>query len=136
MKPLKGLIASVCLTAVFTTCAYAESMRVSVPFSFRVGDTVMPAGAYIANTDYARSVVHFQALTSAEQCFIPVMMREVNTPGPLGKLVFKRYASGAYLQAVSPASGFNYRLFPSARERESASRESAKRVVIAELRQR
>ena len=133
MKTLKSVIAAACFAAVLPAAAYAESMRVSVPFPFHVNNQVFPAGDYVVAADYARNVAFVQALDTGAGCFTPVMLRETNGFQSRGKVVFRRYAGAAFLESIEPSTGYAYRMFPSARERESAHGR-AQRVVVAEVR--
>ena len=53
----KLAIASALCAVVFTTAAQAQGVRVTVPFKFRAGSAVVPAGDYAVQVDRAHGRV-------------------------------------------------------------------------------
>jgi len=108
------------LLATFSLSAQ-QILEVKVPFSFRVGDTLMPAGGYIVDHSLKPDVL---LVRSADLKYTAaVITQAVQGKGfPAGgKLVFNRYGENYFLSQVW-RSGYSQgrRLIPTRAEREVA----------------
>jgi len=127
MNSLKQLAVLTILAAVASTGLYAQSLdlRATIPFDFRAGNTLMPAGEYqiheqgpwiiLRSSDGGKQVttVISNATTGAN-------------PHRDARLEFNRYGNAYFLTTVwSPFSGDGRQVPQTAREKELAKRLSA-----------
>jgi len=109
------------LLATFSLSAQ-QSLEAKVPFSFRVGNTFMPAGHYIvAHTNNANTLV----VRSFDQKHSATVMAQAVQAGSTptkGHLVFNRYGENYFLSQVwRPGYNQGRQLIPTRAERELAS---------------
>ena len=111
----------------FTSAAVAQSARElvgDIPFSFHVGQSTLPAGAYIVKKCTTASGSQYITIRSMDGT--KVMMQKT-LPTAVGnrdaqpRLIFNRYGSDYFLSRVlSPADGIGQELFKEKREKELA----------------
>lgn len=126
------------LTLLAVACAFGrEPMRVSVPFEFRVGATVMPAGQYDLNWSFGQSKPVLLLSSYDRQAKMWVMTDHVlnaHGQGTEGRLVFHKYGEQYFLSEVwSFGSELGSALNKSKDEREvalHASLEPRSQVVL------
>ena len=117
------LYSAVFAAALLCPSGYAQTINAvaHIPFNFRVGETVMPAGDYsildkqgvlkVFNSDKKKGVFHLTM-----RAYRPAATRD-------SKLEFTRYGEDYYLRSIWNAhSSEGQTLFQSKRERELASR--------------
>jgi len=128
-----AFLATVIGTAASSAGAQATS-TVTIPFAFRAGGTLMPAGIYqvqsidaswfcLSNTDRHESAFALATTTSG-------------STAPAKKLVFNRYGERYFLSAILDGRGESEKTFsPSKLERsiraEEASLNNGERVLLA-----
>ena len=101
----------------------AQSVQATVPFSFYVGNTALPAGSYVV-----RPVMHnVLAIQNAETkaTAVTIMPVGVQAASPQNtKLVFHRYGNTYFLSQVWQGLGRSegFQLVPSKGEREIATK--------------
>ncbi len=102
------------------TCAsgYAQPLdaQANVPFSFRIGDTVLPAGAYRINE--TRDLLRVSQMEGKESLFHLVMPASRSTVTPDSRLRFTRYGDEYFLTSIWNAdSSEGFALTPSRRQK-------------------
>jgi hypothetical protein len=106
--------------------AEAGSMRVTVPFSFQVGDRSLPRGDYSVETEQAR--IQIRGVTTGALAVGNYLENSGNSP----KLVFHRYGSEYILSEVWTGST-GRKLMPSRREKELKARVASFETVVIPL---
>ena len=95
-----NLYSALCAAALMCSGGYAQTLNghAKVPFGFRMGDTVLPAGEYqirevngLLNVREARGKINIMQLT------LPASR---STAPALGKLRFTRYGDEYYLMSI------------------------------------
>jgi hypothetical protein len=136
MKPTIAIafLASTMLMALSSASAQSRSATANIPFNFRVGSALMPAGAYdIESTD--PRVLWFRNRNGHDTA-VAVAMTTAGTTAPPVKLVFNRYGDRYFLSETLTASGESDKKFsPSKLEKsirtEEASLNDESRSLIA-----
>jgi hypothetical protein len=95
---MQRLIAGLFL-AVVCACLHAQTMnmRATIPFSFRAGETVLPAGEYTIRHTERTLILHKEGGPSAM-----LLTNAALRPGPLAdaRLSFSRYGDRYFLSSV------------------------------------
>lgn len=130
MKLFTKLAVISTLAVIFTTSAYAQLMRVAVPFNFHAGTEMLPAGEYILNLDQARQRITVVSLSGDRACYIPMKVTVPRTQMETGFLQFSRYGTAHFLHRVLPSGiSVGAELFASRAEREVASRNTGREIA-------
>lgn len=100
--------------------AYAQNIRVDVPFQFSVGETVMPAGAYFiewsSSTRGTQSNYHLRSMNRTSG-FSFVVKSHIETSAALNtKVVFHCYSGGECFLFQIRSEGHIRELFVSRKE--------------------
>ena len=135
MKPTIAIafLASTMLVALSSASAQSKS-KATIPFNFRVGSALMPAGAYeIESTD--PHVIWFRNQNGHDSAVAVAMTTSGETAPPV-RLVFNRYGDQYFLSETLAASGQSEKKFaPSKLEKsiraEEASLNTEGRALIA-----
>jgi hypothetical protein len=119
--------------ALVTASAQSKS-KATIPFSFRVGSALMPAGTYIVEYTQPK-VVWFRNLDGNESA-VAVATTTTGDAAPPVKLVFNRYGNQYFLSETRAPSGESEMTFsPSKLEKsirtEEASRGDAGQSLVA-----
>ncbi len=105
------------------------SIRASVPFAFRVGNELMPAGQYRVTYVNTRDLLMIQGVENGSAVLTHSIPSGKNT-GDAAKLVFHRYGEAYFLRQVwIPGTNAN-ELLQSKGEKEYASRWSSPEHTI------
>jgi hypothetical protein len=127
----KLAIASVALAALFTASAQEHVMRLSVPFKFHAGDTVLPAGDYCVRSNHADRRVAIIAADGSNGIFLPVRSSVVPATVDRGSLVFNVYGTAAFLTAVkNPGLSDGFEIHTSRAEKEMARLKTPREVAV------
>ncbi len=118
----------------WATSAYAQTrqMRVQIPFAFRAGDQLMPAGEYRTTLDPVFRQMTLLLRDGGSIVFVPGVKAERRAATNRGILVFRKYGNQYFLRRVwnaGTADGFE--LFRSKAEREMAK--AYPRVELASI---
>ena len=101
--------------------AQTVDLRANVPFDFRMGETLMPAGEYVIHHSAGMLTVRAQSgpPTAIFQLTLPASRQDGSTKGAL---VFNRYGDSYFLAKIwAPDSRSGLSLLTSKREKELAS---------------
>ena len=122
MKHLSKLaITGAVFAFAFTAAAQAQSLRVSVPFKFHAGATVLPAGDYDVKVEQASQRITIVSLDGKGSCFLPYMASYTSNKPGKGHLVFTQYGGVSFLHRVRPdPTNGGFELFTTKAEREMA----------------
>ncbi len=100
--------------------AQTMDLRANVPFDFRLGEKIMPAGKYVIHHSDGLLMLREQSGTKAAVVFLTQPTIRRDTP-KTGSLVFNRYGENYFLASVwSPYSRDGRVLVKSNREKEIA----------------
>ncbi len=111
---------------------WAQVVSVNVPFAFRAGDTLLPAGKYVIQTNHANNSIVIQGERQDARIRVATFASEKLDAPTAGTLVFHRYGENYFLWQVWNANYVQGRELPkSAAEKEVAR---AGGVEIASLR--
>ena len=120
-----------------TSYAQSTGVRAKVPFSFTVGDKVLPAGDYTITSETPQVIV-IKNHDHAAEAAVSLVIQASNASPSGGKLLFHRYGSQYFLTEIlcNPAD-MNSSIPPSKREkrvqREQASLERSTTTLVAYL---
>ena len=120
-----------------TSYAQSTGVRAKVPFSFTVGDKVLPAGDYTIKSETPQLIMIKNHDHPADSALTLVDQASNGSPSG-GKLLFRRYGSQYFLSEIlcNPAD-MNLRVPPSKREkraqREQATLERSTTTLVAYL---
>jgi hypothetical protein len=103
--------------------AQTSTARAEVPFDFRMGQSVMPAGTYLIQSSGALLTVREESGTrkSAMQLTLPTSRAQVSSQP---KLEFHRYGSDYFLAAVWSQQSHEGRVLPKTKLEQELSRHS------------
>jgi hypothetical protein len=124
MKSLKQLVVLAIFSALACAGLQAQSvdMRAIIPFDFRAGNTLMPAGEYEIHGQGPWIIVR---LADGGRPSVGVMTNSVVAADPRreARLEFNRYGNAYFLSAIwSPFSGDGRQLPASSQEKQLAKR--------------
>lgn len=129
MKPLQFAVG---LLATLASCSlYAQSvtLRADIPFEFRVGEKLMPAGEYFV--DDHDGMLRFQQKDGAYGAVSSLVMYGSGWPDQKPELRFSRYGDAYFLREVSD-SVFTARAFgKTSYEKELARRSNPSTATVA-----
>ena len=99
-----------------TSYAQSTGVRAKVPFSFTVGDKVLPAGDYTITSETPQVIV-IKNHDHAAEAAVSLVIQASNASPSGGKLLFHRYGSQYFLTEIlcNPAD-MNLSIPPSKRE--------------------
>jgi hypothetical protein len=124
MKPTIAIafLASTMLMALSSASAQSKATA-NIPFNFRVGSALMPAGAYdIESTDSRILWFHNR---NGHDSAVAVAMTTAGTTAPPVKLVFNRYGDRYFLSETLTASGQSDKKFSTSKLEKSIRTEEA-----------
>jgi hypothetical protein len=120
------------LLMVASASAQSDHLVANVPFSFRVGDVVLPAAKY----DISYNVIPgFLVLRGGgQQRLMSVLSAERTTPSKDNKLVFNRYGSTYFLSQIWQAGSSRGNALPTTRMEKEIARGAVQspEVILAE----
>ncbi|HXP87651.1 MAG TPA: hypothetical protein VN841_23160 [Bryobacteraceae bacterium] len=124
MNSLKQLVVVTIFAALACTGLYAQSldMRATIPFDFRAGNTLMPAGEYDIHSQGTWVILR---LADGGRPVVGVMTNGATggTSDREARLDFHRYGNAYFLTTIwSPFSRDGRQLPPTAREKELAQK--------------
>jgi hypothetical protein len=128
---MKMMVASAVCVFAFMGIANAEMMRANVPFEFRVGETVLPAGEYLVNVNTMEQRITLQTPEGQTEAFL--FGGKTNWPANegAGVLVFNRYGNTHFLSALkAPSGSVAYKMGKSKAEREMAKAQNGQQVAV------
>ena len=101
--------------------AQTVDLRANVPFDFRMGETLMPAGEYVIH--HSAGVLTVRAQSGSPRAIFQLTLPASRQDGSTkGALVFNRYGDSYFLAKIwAPASRDGMALSTSKREKELAS---------------
>ena len=99
--------------------AQTVDLRANVPFDFRMGETLMPAGDYVIHHSAGVLTVRAESGKAIFQLTLPASRQDGSTKGAL---VFNRYGDLYFLSKIwAPESRYGMALSTGKREKELAS---------------
>ena len=117
-----AFLASAMLTAVCSASAQGKA-KATIPFDFRVGSALMPAGSY--QIEYSDSnKVWFHRLDGRENA-VALANTTVGDVAPPAKLVFNRYGNHYFLSETLAANGQDEMTFAQSKLEKSIRAEEA-----------
>ena len=120
MSRLVSALALFAAAGSFALQAQTATLYADIPFEFRMGQSVMPAGKYAI--EQKAGVLKFQNTENHKASIVLVQAAVRPLPGDAA-VVFNRYGTEHFLSTVwSPYSGSGQMLPPSRHERELLSR--------------
>ncbi|MGC9972610.1 MAG: hypothetical protein ABSE56_18660 [Bryobacteraceae bacterium] len=110
----RSLITLAAVVALASATGYAQSnsMRVSVPFEFTVGRTVLPAGDYTVQSNSLPRVVSLQTTNRDSAAFVIAIQAGRDKAQEQPTLVFNRYGSNYFLASIWWAASTDGLEFP------------------------
>jgi hypothetical protein len=132
------VLAAGLLAAVAGLCAHAQTidLQANIPFEFRMGETIMPAGEYRIQSSSAVLVVRGEVghRPVAQVVAIPASRPATQKPG---RLEFNRYGNSYFLtRAWDPYSEGGRALMKTPQEKELASRNGFVQTASVPFRRR
>ncbi len=111
-------------------------IRVNVPFAFRVGQQLMPAGQYQVAHVNTRDLLLIRSMNGDHKMLLNSERSDKYAEG-IAKLVFNRYGETYFLRQVWIPAHYANELLPSKVEKEYASHwgEAAETAVVATMNQ-
>ena len=101
--------------------ASAQNMEANIPFNFRVGESLMPAGAYTVSHLGPSGTVMVKSVDQKSAAIVITNATESNRTPTIGKLVFRRYGDAYFLGEIwRPGYQQGRLLTPARAEREVA----------------
>lgn len=128
----KLAIASALCAVVFTTAAQAQGVRVTVPFKFRAGSAVVPAGDYAVQVDRAHGRVTLGSLDGKNTLYVPVQ-NSFEGVSEKGSLTFHKYGDAYFLAKIKAPGATGYQMFTSAAEREARRTTGGSEIAMLEI---
>ena len=93
----KAALAGALFVMLSATTAFAQTMRVSVPFPFKAGETALPPGSYVVKADAACSRLAIHSLDGKAGTSLVVVHASRTVREDTGKLIFRKYGSTYFL---------------------------------------
>lgn len=132
------LNAAAVLTVLTAGCLQAQSLssalKADVPFAFRAGELVMPAGTYTL-TQHSPSVILIRDADNKQNAFIATQGCERSTGPQTPMLVFKRYGDRYFLSQVW-AHGAGGRQLPKAAVEKELARAATYEIATVQAQAR
>jgi hypothetical protein len=102
-KQLLVLVAVVALTLAGSSAAYAQQpvTRITVPFQFIVGDTLLPAGAYLVTNVRDPGMLSVRSEDGKSVATALANMSDMPAPGTNAALSFRKIGGQCFLAAVT-----------------------------------
>jgi len=117
----KLAVAGTLLAVVLVSAAAAQGLRASVPFAFRAGDSVLPAGDYTVTIDRSSHRLAVYGADGNLRCHLPILTGAEFDASKPAALFFHQYGDTYFFSAVKPTSGADgFVLTASRTERELA----------------
>lgn len=117
MKLRVAFVLAVVLLGVLPLTAAPVAVRAAIPFEFRAGDTVLPAGDYRIKYITPNTVL-IEARSGEALTLVPVASKGVE--GQAAKLVFHRYGNTYFLRQLQIPGRTTGHFFKSKSEKETA----------------
>ncbi len=117
------MIAVTLLALVAVTPAFGQinGLRVDIPFEFRAGGNVLPAGLYRIDIDPFAKRLEFRSVEGTAGAFLAAHMADGDAAIGHGVVVFHKYGNNYFLRRVTgPGQGSGYELPRTSAERELA----------------
>lgn len=109
------------LIAAISLCAQPIQLSADVPFSFRIGETVMPAGKYAIVTN--QGLIRLRTEERQPKAAMIMAHTESSRTRKAAALVFSRYGDDYFLSSVwGPEATSGMRVQPSRLEKELRNR--------------
>jgi hypothetical protein len=118
-----AFLASTMFMALTSASAQGKS-KATIPFNFRVGSALLPAGAYVIESTDSR-VICFRN-ENGHATAMAVAMTTSGATAPATKLVFNRYGDQYFLSETLTASGESQKKFAPSKLEKSARAEEAR----------
>jgi hypothetical protein len=117
---LLAVAAALVFTALAPAPSQAQQVRASVPFAFRAGDTMMPAGEYQVERGLSASkkVQRIQRTDSSTSAFVATNPVDTPDKNVEPKLIFHCYSDECFLSEIWTGEGQGRKLIESSREKE------------------
>ena len=99
----KVVLMAVCLSvllAVSTAYAQGPAIRVQVPFEFRAGDKILPAGEYTAQTLPGATLMLLSSVDGNSSVYLTTLSVDRDAAREQGVAVFHRYGNEYFLRQV------------------------------------
>ncbi len=131
MKTFKTVSIAICLFALLAVTAYAQNngLRADVPFPFRAGDVLLPAGEYNVGVDITNRV-DVRSTTSVAGTYLWSHVSQAPAVTEQATLTFHRYGENYFLKRIAVAGRADtFELPATSAEREMAK--AAQPVVVA-----
>ncbi len=123
MKKIYAVALAVGLLGATAAIGQENAARVQIPFEFRAGGQVLPAGEYQVNAALAHSRFEFRQVGGGAAAYIPTRVATGKPAGETGVLVFHQYGKTFFLNSfVAAGRADRYVLPPTAAEREMAKK--------------
>lgn len=135
MKTRFLMVIGLMVLAVAAAQAQPNLIQTQVPFSFRAGNDVLPAGQYRISLDSA-NIVRMVSIDGAPALYLWLTTRErTASASDSGRLVFHRYGNQYFLHEVwAPGQTRGYEVPRSKAEREIARRAGGAEIASLTLR--
>lgn len=133
MKTSKTISMAVTILALMTAVAVAQpnGLRADVPFAFRAGDTVFPAGNYSVTVDTVAQRIEIRSNTGSAMAFVPAPADFKSQASEQTVLRFNCYGDSYFLKKIEVAGRTDVRVLPAtSAEREMALTAQASQVAI------
>ena len=138
-KKIVGTLAGLVLLLAVAAPLYAGSilnheMAIVIPFTFTVGDKLLPAGDYTVQVNQERGTVVLRH-EGQSPLMILTNRKESRSAPQRGNLIFKRYGLSFFLSEVwSQGNDTGQTLIPGAREKETARNAPAEQLLAVQAR--
>ena len=97
----KRLFCNLSVILLASVSAFAQQpIKVQIPFSFHVGQSILPAGEYTADSNVAQGILRLRSGDYKSNVMIMSNHVQSNTTSDASKLVFHKYADQYFLYQV------------------------------------
>jgi hypothetical protein len=127
----RSILAVLLFASAASLSAQSMKLRANVPFDFRLGEALMPAGEY--RVDHANDVVQFHSLTRAKAALSITRTdhRKTAAPAGSGALIFNKIGESYFLAGVYPANSPVGRALPKTKAEKELTERSGGRIQTA-----
>jgi len=126
-----GLVASVACPSLFAQDTV--HMTANVPFTFRMGNEVLPSGTYLIQASGSLITLRTEAGRAVAVCFLTIPESR-NKPESDGKLHFNRYGNEYYLESVWGPDSLQGRSLPKTQREKQLASQAGGTVQLATIR--
>ncbi len=130
-------VAILMIALMASTAAFAQSnvARVQIPFEFRAGDQVLPAGEYQVNAVLAGHRIELRQLDGSAAALLMATLGFAAEAPEQGTLLFHKYGKTVFLRSFEAAGRTDRYVLPkSGAEREMARRNASLEIASVEIR--